>query len=150
MAVAPVFAMGRVLPKSVLSLFPLSFLGKGILSWRGRVRPVQFKKSLFAVTAQGTSLGVVWLFQAVVFLSPEDLLKGEMEESLGKVQTVFDILNAFKGAFEERQKNLHMYYEPGQEVRKWNFHPRLVFARLDSFLQRLDMVKVRLWRCEVL
>lgn len=94
--------------------------------------------------------GVVWLFQAVVFLSPEDLLKGEMEESLGKVQTVFDILNAFKGVFEERQKNLHMYYEPGQEVRKWNFHPRLVFARLDSFLQRLDMVKVRLWRCEVL
>uniref|UniRef100_A0A8C3V2Y5 Dynein axonemal heavy chain 17 n=1 Tax=Catharus ustulatus TaxID=91951 RepID=A0A8C3V2Y5_CATUS len=86
---------------------------------------------------------------AVVFLSPEDLLKGEMEESLGKVQTVFDILNAFKGAFEDRQKNLHVYYEPGQEVKKWNFHPRLVFARLDSFLQRLDMVKVRLWRCEL-
>ncbi|NXE97433.1 DYH9 protein, partial [Menura novaehollandiae] len=79
--------------------------------------------------------------QAVVYLSPEDLLKGEMEESLGKVQTVFDILNAFKGAFEERRDNLHMYYEPGQEVRKWNFHTVLVFARLDSFLKRLEMVK---------
>ncbi|NXA80882.1 DYH9 protein, partial [Thryothorus ludovicianus] len=79
--------------------------------------------------------------QAVVYLSPEDLLKGEMEESLGKVQTVFDILNAFKGALEERQGNLHVYYGPGQEVRRWEFHTRLVFARLDSFLQRLQMVK---------
>uniref|UniRef100_A0A8C3EY43 Dynein axonemal heavy chain 9 n=1 Tax=Corvus moneduloides TaxID=1196302 RepID=A0A8C3EY43_CORMO len=77
--------------------------------------------------------------QAVVYLSPEDLLKGEMEESLGKVQTVFDILNAFKGAVEERRENLHVYYEPGQEVRKWDFHTRLVFARLDSFLKRLEM-----------
>lgn len=87
---------------------------------------------------------MIWLFQATLYLSPEDLLKGEMEESLGKVQTVSDILNAFKGAFEERWENLHQYYEPGQEVRKWDFHSRLVFARLDSFLQRLEMVKVRL------
>ncbi|XP_023794711.1 dynein heavy chain 9, axonemal-like [Cyanistes caeruleus] len=79
--------------------------------------------------------------QAVVYLCPEDLLRGEMEESLGKVQTVFDILNTFKGAFEERRENLHVYYEPGQEVREWDFHTRLVFARLDSFLQRLEMVK---------
>ncbi|NXB13890.1 DYH9 protein, partial [Rhagologus leucostigma] len=79
--------------------------------------------------------------QAVVYLSPEDLLQGEVEESLGKVQTVSDILNAFKGAFEERRENLHVYYEPGQEVRKWDFHTRLVFARLDSFLKRLEMVK---------
>ncbi|XP_033374700.1 dynein heavy chain 9, axonemal [Parus major] len=79
--------------------------------------------------------------QAVVYLCPEDLLRGEMEESLGKVQTVFDILNTFKGAFEERRENLHVYYEPGQEVREWDFHSRLVFARLDSFLQRLEMVK---------
>ncbi|NWI85455.1 DYH9 protein, partial [Pitta sordida] len=79
--------------------------------------------------------------QAVVYLCPEDLLKGEMEESLGKVQTALDILNAFKGAFEERRENLHVYYEPGQEVRKWDFNAMMVFARLDSFLHRLDMVK---------
>lgn len=86
--------------------------------------------------------------QAVVYLSPEDLLKGEVEESLAKVQTVFDILDAFKGAFEERRENLHMYYEPGQEVKRWDFPARLVFARLDSFLKRLQMVKVRPWRWE--
>ncbi|NXA70989.1 DYH9 protein, partial [Mohoua ochrocephala] len=79
--------------------------------------------------------------RAVVYLSPEDLLKGEMEESLGKVQMVFDILDAFKGAFEERRENLHVYCEPGQEVRKWHFHTKLVFTRLDSFLKRLQTVK---------
>ncbi|XP_027763088.1 dynein heavy chain 9, axonemal-like [Empidonax traillii] len=83
----------------------------------------------------------LFIQQAVVYLSPEDLLKGEMEESLGKVQIVLDILNGFKGVFEERRENLHMYYEPGQEVRKWDFHSRMVFARLDSFLKRLEMVK---------
>ncbi|XP_009976195.1 PREDICTED: dynein heavy chain 9, axonemal-like, partial [Tauraco erythrolophus] len=79
--------------------------------------------------------------QALVYLSPEDLLKGEMEESLGKVQTVVGILNAFKGAFEERREKLHTYYEPGQEVREWDFHAVLVFARLDNFLKRLEMVE---------
>uniref|UniRef100_A0A8B9IAP8 Dynein axonemal heavy chain 9 n=1 Tax=Anser brachyrhynchus TaxID=132585 RepID=A0A8B9IAP8_9AVES len=54
--------------------------------------------------------------QALVYLSPEDLLKGEMEESLGKVQMVLSILNAFKGAFEDRREKLHTYYEPGQEL----------------------------------
>ena len=84
------------------------------------------------------------LFQALVYLSPEDLLKGEMEESLGKVQMVLGILNTFKGAFEERREKLHTYYEPGQEVREWDFHTMMVFARLDSFLKRLKMVEVRL------
>ncbi|XP_054702769.1 dynein axonemal heavy chain 9 isoform X1 [Grus americana] len=79
--------------------------------------------------------------QALVYLSPEDLLKGEMEESLGKVQMVLSILNAFKGAFEERREKLHTYYEPGQEVREWDFHATMVFARLDSFLKRLEMVE---------
>ncbi|KAF2978603.1 hypothetical protein EK904_004180 [Melospiza melodia maxima] len=79
--------------------------------------------------------------KAVVYLSPEDLLKGEVEESLGKVQTVFDILSAFKGALEERRADLQVYYEPGQQVRSWDFPSRLVFARLDSFLQRLHVVK---------
>ncbi|KAM6240342.1 dynein axonemal heavy chain 9 isoform 3-T3 [Spheniscus humboldti] len=79
--------------------------------------------------------------QALVYLSPEDLLKGEMEESLGKVQMVLGILNAFKGEFEERREKLHTYYEPGQEVREWDFHATVVFARLDSFLKRLEMVE---------
>ncbi|KGL72843.1 Dynein heavy chain 9, axonemal, partial [Tinamus guttatus] len=79
--------------------------------------------------------------QALVYLSPEDLLKGDMEESLGKVQLVLDILNEFKEAFQERRETLHTYYKPGQEVKEWDFYSAMVFARLDSFLGRLQMVK---------
>uniref|UniRef100_A0A672V7V5 Dynein axonemal heavy chain 17 n=1 Tax=Strigops habroptila TaxID=2489341 RepID=A0A672V7V5_STRHB len=79
--------------------------------------------------------------RAMVYLCPEDLLKGEVEESLGKVQLVLSILNAFKEAFEERREKLHTYYGPGQEVREWDFHAVMVFARLDSFLKRLEMVE---------
>ncbi|KAK2522722.1 Dnah9 [Columba livia] len=79
--------------------------------------------------------------QALVYLSPEDLLKGDMEESLGKVRMVLGILNTFKEAFEERREKLHMYYEPGQEVREWDFSSTMVFVRLDTFLKRLEMVE---------
>uniref|UniRef100_A0A8B9SC73 Dynein heavy chain tail domain-containing protein n=1 Tax=Apteryx owenii TaxID=8824 RepID=A0A8B9SC73_APTOW len=79
--------------------------------------------------------------QALVYLSPEDLLKGDTEESLGKVQTVLGILNEFKVLFQERRENLHMYYKAGQEVKEWDFHSTLVFARLDSFLSRLQMIE---------
>uniref|UniRef100_A0A8C6JKW0 Dynein axonemal heavy chain 17 n=1 Tax=Melopsittacus undulatus TaxID=13146 RepID=A0A8C6JKW0_MELUD len=79
--------------------------------------------------------------RAVVYLCPEDLLKGEMEESRGKVQLVLSILNAFKEAFEDRRERLHTYYGPGQEVKEWEFPAVMVFARLDSFLERLEMVE---------
>ncbi|KAK2515571.1 hypothetical protein Q9233_014084 [Columba guinea] len=79
--------------------------------------------------------------QALVYLSPEDLLKGDMEESLGNVRMVLGILNTFKEAFEERREKLHTYYEPGQEVREWDFNSTMVFVRLDTFLKRLEMVE---------
>lgn len=86
---------------------------------------------------------MILLFQAVVHLSPEDLLKGEMEESLSKVQMVLGILNGFKEAFEDRREELHTYYKSGKEVKEWDFHAKMVFARLDRFLKRLEMVEVR-------
>jgi len=86
---------------------------------------------------------VILLFQALVYLSPEDLLKGEMEESMGKVQMVLSVLNGFKETFEDRREELHTYYKPDQEVKEWDFHATMVFARLDSFLKRLEMVEVR-------
>lgn len=86
---------------------------------------------------------MILLFQALVYLSPEDLLKGEMEESMGKVQMVLSVLNGFKETFEDRREELHTYYKPDQEVKEWDFHATMVFARLDSFLKRLEMVEVR-------
>ncbi|XP_007433956.1 dynein heavy chain 9, axonemal, partial [Python bivittatus] len=78
--------------------------------------------------------------QAKNYLSPEDLLKGEAEESLSKVQKAFNVFDYFKQTFEERRENLSNYFQPGQEVKEWDFPSIMVFAQLNNFLERLHMV----------
>uniref|UniRef100_A0ABM5FM48 Dynein axonemal heavy chain 9 isoform X2 n=1 Tax=Pogona vitticeps TaxID=103695 RepID=A0ABM5FM48_9SAUR len=78
--------------------------------------------------------------QARNYLNAEDLLKGETEESLSKVQKTFDIFNYFKKTFEERRENISTYFQPGQETKEWDFPSIMVFAQLDSFLERLNVI----------
>uniref|UniRef100_A0A8D1JYJ5 Dynein axonemal heavy chain 9 n=1 Tax=Sus scrofa TaxID=9823 RepID=A0A8D1JYJ5_PIG len=79
--------------------------------------------------------------QASHYLSPEDLLRSEVEESQRKLQVVVDTLNFFKHVFQDRRENLHSYFKENQEVREWDFQSSLVFVRLDGFLGRLGMVQ---------
>ncbi|KAM5310557.1 dynein axonemal heavy chain 9 isoform 2-T2 [Glossophaga mutica] len=79
--------------------------------------------------------------QASDYLSPEDLLKSEVEESQRKLQVVIDTLNFFKQVFQDRRENLHTYFKENQEVREWDFQSSLVFVRLDGFLRRLHVVE---------
>lgn len=81
-------------------------------------------------------------FQASDYLSPEDLLKSEVEESQRKLQVVVDTLNFFKQVFQDRREDLHTYFKESQEVRAWDFQSSLVFVRLDGFLRRLLVVQV--------
>ena len=80
--------------------------------------------------------------QASVYLCPEDLLRGEVEESQRKLHVVVDTLSFFKQLFQDRRENLHSYFKENQEVREWDFQSSLVFVRLDGFLGRLGMVQV--------
>lgn len=84
----------------------------------------------------------LFAFQASNYLSPEDLLRSEVEESQRKLQVVMDTLNTFKQMFQDRRENLHTYFKENQEVREWDFQSSLVFVRLDGFLGRLHMVEV--------
>uniref|UniRef100_A0A4X2LC28 AAA+ ATPase domain-containing protein n=1 Tax=Vombatus ursinus TaxID=29139 RepID=A0A4X2LC28_VOMUR len=83
----------------------------------------------------------LFIQQACIYLSPEDLLKGEIEESQRKIQVVMDILNFSKEMFEDRRDNLKTYFKQDQEVREWDFNSSMVFVRLNSFLRRLKMVE---------
>ncbi|XP_069917496.1 dynein axonemal heavy chain 9 isoform X2 [Oryctolagus cuniculus] len=78
--------------------------------------------------------------QASTYLSPEDLLRSEVEESQRKLQVVSDTLTFFKQVFQDRRENLHTYFKENQEVKEWDFQSSLVFVRLDSFLGRLHVV----------
>ncbi|XP_061247081.1 dynein axonemal heavy chain 9 isoform X1 [Bos javanicus] len=79
--------------------------------------------------------------QASVYLCPEDLLRGEVEESQRKLHVVVDTLSFFKQLFQDRRENLHSYFRENQEVREWDFQSSLVFVRLDGFLGRLGVVQ---------
>lgn len=84
----------------------------------------------------------LFALQASHYLSPEDLLRSEVEESQRKLQVVVETLNFFKHVFQDRRENLHSYFKENQEVREWDFQSSLVFVRLDGFLGRLGMVQV--------
>ncbi|XP_047613271.1 dynein axonemal heavy chain 9 isoform X1 [Phacochoerus africanus] len=79
--------------------------------------------------------------QASHYLSPEDLLRSEVEESQRKLQVVVDTLNFFKHVFQDRRENLHSYFKENQEVQEWDFQSSLVFVQLDGFLGRLAVVQ---------
>ncbi|KAK2885147.1 hypothetical protein Q8A73_021621 [Channa argus] len=79
--------------------------------------------------------------QARVYLVPEEVLRGEVSESLLKVQTSLDILQLFRDTYEERRANLTQYKKNGSLVKPWDFSPLLVFSRLDCFINRVRTIK---------
>ncbi|GCC26775.1 hypothetical protein chiPu_0005195 [Chiloscyllium punctatum] len=75
------------------------------------------------------------------YLNPEDILKGEVEESLSKVQEAVEILCLFKQMYEEKRGNLQMYYKEDENVKEWDFNSLLIFTRMNSFLERLQQIE---------
>lgn len=83
------------------------------------------------------------LWQARTYLNPEDILKGEIQESLNKVLQTLDILQLFRQTYEENKGSLGKYYKHGEEVREWDFSSLMVFAGMDCFLTRVETLEVR-------
>ncbi|XP_006880447.1 PREDICTED: dynein heavy chain 11, axonemal [Elephantulus edwardii] len=83
----------------------------------------------------------LFIDQAIAYLSPEDLLKGEIEESLEKVQVALRVLTTFKNSFFNYQKKLECYFTRDKELKPWDFQSHLVFCRFDKFLDRLMKIE---------
>ncbi|KAI1896620.1 hypothetical protein AGOR_G00096650 [Albula goreensis] len=79
--------------------------------------------------------------QARSYLNPEDILKGETEESLSKVQGTLDVLQHFRETYEEMKGNLGQYQKNGQELKAWDFSPAMVFTALDNFSRRVQNIE---------
>jgi dynein heavy chain len=80
--------------------------------------------------------------RASSFLEPIDLFKGEIEESSEKVRQVYDILQAYKSTYEKYRAKVKTYFKEGDSAKEWEYSPKLVFARWDSFMDRMNMIKV--------
>ncbi|XP_006154552.1 dynein heavy chain 11, axonemal [Tupaia chinensis] len=83
----------------------------------------------------------LFIDQAIAYLSPEDLLKGEIEDSLEKVQVAINILKTFKDSFFNHRRKLSSYFTGNKELRPWDFQSHLVFCRFDQFLDRLMKIE---------
>ncbi|XP_028263973.1 dynein axonemal heavy chain 9 isoform X2 [Parambassis ranga] len=86
--------------------------------------------------------------QARAYLVPEEILKGELSESLLKVQTSLEVLQLFRSTYEDRRANLRQYQKNGSSVRPWDFSPLLVFSGFDQFVNRLQTIKAILSTAE--
>uniref|UniRef100_A0A5F8GSV7 Dynein axonemal heavy chain 11 n=1 Tax=Monodelphis domestica TaxID=13616 RepID=A0A5F8GSV7_MONDO len=79
----------------------------------------------------------LFLDQAVAYLSPDELMKGEAEESLERVQAAISILKIFKSSFFSYRRGLARYFTRRQEVKPWDFQSHMVFRRFDKFLNHM-------------
>ncbi|TRY82989.1 hypothetical protein DNTS_022847 [Danionella cerebrum] len=78
---------------------------------------------------------------ARIFLNPDDILKGDILETLPRVQTTLDTLAYFKNAYEDRKENLGQYQKNERMVKPWDFAPKMVFETLDHFMKRIRTVE---------
>ncbi|XP_062979874.1 dynein axonemal heavy chain 11 [Elgaria multicarinata webbii] len=83
----------------------------------------------------------LFIDQAILYLSPEDIMKRETEETLEQVQKALNVLRNFKNAFFSQRKKMAIYFTSNQEVKPWDFEPQMVFSRFDTFLNRLEKVE---------
>lgn len=81
--------------------------------------------------------------QAQSFLCPEEILKGEVSESLPKVRVGLEVLQLYRGTYEVCRSDLNRYQRNGRAVKPWDFSPSLVFYRLDRFIDRVKTIEVR-------
>lgn len=101
-------------------------------------------------------------FQTSAYLSPDELLKGELDESLERVKVAIATIEEFYATYDMYKAKIHTYFEVcafllvlGRNVicdnhyfqdertaKKWEFAPELVFSRMTLFLDRLHTVQV--------
>ena len=81
------------------------------------------------------------IFQCRNYLEPTEIFKGEVEETIEKVQIAVKILRAFRTIYEEHRAKLKDYFKDKESI-EWEFAPQLVFHRYDKFLGRVETVNV--------
>ena len=73
-----------------------------------------------------------------------EIFKGEVEETLSRVQAALKNLLAFKTVYDEYRVKVKDYFNEG-EPKEWEFAPQLVFHRFDQFVERVRLIKVGIY-----
>lgn len=83
----------------------------------------------------------LFIDQAIAYLCPEDLLKGEIEDSLEKVQVAIKVFETFKHNFFNYRKGLASCFVGKGELKPWDFQSHLVFSTFDKLLDRFIKIE---------
>ncbi|KAK7113097.1 dynein beta chain, ciliary-like [Littorina saxatilis] len=73
-------------------------------------------------------------------LEPNELLKGEADETIKMVTKALEVLYAFRNSYEEHARKLESYFARGVEPVLWDFPPHMIFHRFDKFVKLLETV----------
>ena len=78
------------------------------------------------------------------YLDPENILKGEPDESLDKIKIAIQVMETYRNLwFEMKDKIKNGEYTTGdKKVIEWRFAPTLVFARFDNFVNRCKQLEL--------
>ncbi|KAE8736964.1 hypothetical protein FOCC_FOCC017583 [Frankliniella occidentalis] len=74
-------------------------------------------------------------------LDPSSLFQGELDEAQERVTMCIETLQNFKEVFEESRGNLGSGYFKNSEPVMWNFKSKIVFERLNQYIERLEKVQ---------
>merc|ERR1712226_1560864 len=78
------------------------------------------------------------------YLDPENILKGEIDESLDKIKNTLKVLRSYHEQWfnlKNRVKNGEFKDKDGNIAPEWSFATSLVFKRFDNFLTRLGSLE---------
>ncbi|KAL7886390.1 hypothetical protein AOLI_G00041110 [Acnodon oligacanthus] len=79
--------------------------------------------------------------QASSYLRAEELLRGDADETLEKLQVVLKLLTCFKESFHVYRGRVSVWAGAGGVNSCWDFPSALVFTRFDSFLARVLLLE---------
>lgn len=76
------------------------------------------------------------------YLEPLDLFKREPEESIEKIRVCYQVLREYEKAYKTHKDKVLTYFKNDMPPMAWEFSQKLVFARWDKFMERMDMIRV--------
>ena len=65
------------------------------------------------------------------------------EEGRERMEDAIKVCQNYKLAYASSKERVGQYFKEGTMAMPWDFDPHLLFSRLDQFIVRLELVKVR-------
>ncbi|XP_054276549.1 dynein beta chain, ciliary [Macrosteles quadrilineatus] len=80
------------------------------------------------------------IHQAKRYLDPSSIFQTDVDEAKQRVQLSITIMKTFREIFDEYKDNLIPFFKDRQP-QLWTFHPNVIFARFQLFLDRLHTIQ---------